>query len=253
MNRATGLLSCGLLIALAACGWLYADNRSLRQALANHQATAAAAAPDKAMETGARDDAATPDRSAEAKPAAPSSPWQFSRDTERPKLSEGEPQESRAERRKRRQSEITAMFGRLDGESEEEYRARMIPFIKMTLAVPRERLEEARKTAEQAANVTSEQRQKLDQAFNDTYNEVVELTNAALASRDVTPYERNVPGLLGYAGGMGAILQSAESRVAGILTPEQVQTIYDQGFEWGEYLGVTAPWEKLNPPPPPDI
>jgi hypothetical protein len=24
----------------------------------------------------------------------------------------------------------------------------------------------------------------------------------------------------------------------------------DAGFEWGEYLGVKAPWEKLTPPPP---
>jgi hypothetical protein len=24
----------------------------------------------------------------------------------------------------------------------------------------------------------------------------------------------------------------------------------DAGFEWGEYLGVNAPWENLKPPPP---
>jgi hypothetical protein len=30
-----------------------------------------------------------------------------------------------------------------------------------------------------------------------------------------------------------------------------MKSIYDTGFEWGEYLGVSAPWEKLQPPPPP--
>jgi hypothetical protein len=26
--------------------------------------------------------------------------------------------------------------------------------------------------------------------------------------------------------------------------------MYEAGFEWGEYLGVSAPWESLRPPPP---
>jgi hypothetical protein len=25
----------------------------------------------------------------------------------------------------------------------------------------------------------------------------------------------------------------------------------DAGFEWGEYLGIKAPWEQLRAPPPP--
>jgi hypothetical protein len=58
--------------------------------------------------------------------------------------------------------------------------------------------------------------------------------------------------VLQYAGGLGSILEGAEARVGGILTPTQVQAIYASGFEWGEYLGVTAPWERLHAPPDPD-
>jgi hypothetical protein len=161
-----------------------------------------------------------------------------------------EEKDTRAERRQRRQAEIAAMFGRLDGESAEDYRERMVPFVKMALAGPRGRLEDARRAAEQAAGVTGEQRAALDSVLGDAYQEAVELTNRALATGDLTPYSRNWSGVLNLAGGMGAILEGAESRIGSILTPEQARAMYDQGFEWGEYLGATAPWESLDPPPP---
>ena len=31
---------------------------------------------------------------------------------------------------------------------------------------------------------------------------------------------------------------------------EQIKAMSSSGFEWGEYLGVSAPWENLKPPPP---
>jgi hypothetical protein len=59
-----------------------------------------------------------------------------------------------------------------------------------------------------------------------------------------------VTGMLQYAGGLGAILEGAEGRIGKILSPEQLRAMQDAGFEWGEYLGVNAPWERLRAPPP---
>ena len=39
-------------------------------------------------------------------------------------------------------------------------------------------------------------------------------------------------------------------QIGKILDASQIQAMYDSGFEWGEYLGLNAPWEKLTPPPP---
>ena len=64
-------------------------------------------------------------------------------------------------------------------------------------------------------------------------------------------YERNVAGWLDFAGGLGGILTNANGSIGKILDAGQVKAMSDSGFEWGEYLGVTAPWERLNPPPPP--
>ena len=94
-------------------------------------------------------------------------------------------------------------------------------------------------------------RQKLDQAFESVYTDLIDYTNQAIQDGQLTPYERNVSGILGYAGGLGTILDGATQQVGGILTPLQVQTMYGAGFEWAEYLGVSAPWERLKPPPPP--
>ena len=161
------------------------------------------------------------------------------------------PKETRLERRMRRQDELAALLGRLDGETEEEYRARILPLMEMALSRPREQLAEQRRAVEEAAGVTPEQSQKLDAVFDEVYDEVITFTNAAIQDGQLTPYERNVSGMLEYAGGLGAILGGAEQKIGGVLSPGQLQTIYGSGFEWAEYLGVSAPWEKVNPPPPP--
>jgi hypothetical protein len=250
------LLTGALLLALAGCGWLYRENWLLRNQIdaLNHQ-TAAAAVP--------AGDAAGPP-AAEEPPdpgpvAAADEQWRFAQ-RPRPTLAsppdagpEAEPDdETRAERRKRRQSEVAAMFGRLDGETVEEYRARMVPLLQTALVVPRQRMGEARRQAEEAARVTGEQRAALDRVFEDAHAEALALTNRAIAEGELTPYRRNWAGALGFAGGVGAVLGSAEARVGEILDPEQRRILYEHGFEWGEYLAVTVPWERLEPPPPPD-
>ena len=146
---------------------------------------------------------------------------------------------------------FAAMLGREPGESVEDYRARVVPFVQTALAVPRTRLADARKAAEAAASVTDEQRAKLDALFQDVQEETLELTNQAILDGDLTPYERNYGGVLQWGGGLGAILNSTQARIGDILTPEQRAIMADQGFEWGEYLGVTMPWEELQPPPAP--
>ena len=143
------------------------------------------------------------------------------------------------------------MLGREPGESVADYRARVVPFVQTALAVPRTRLTDARKEAEAAAKVTDEQRAKLDALFEDVQRETLELTNQAITDGDLTPYERNYGGVLQWGGGLGAILGTTQTRIGDILTPEQQRIMADQGFEWGEYLGVTMPWEQVEPPPPP--
>lgn len=244
------LLGCALAGALVASGWLYTDNRSLRRQLDAGASAAAAAKVTEAPGGGGASEGA-----ASSGPARGSSLRRLmgmggGGSMERPELP-AQPQESRADRRKRRQEETAAMFGRLEGESAEEYRERMAPFVKTMLTMPRSRLDEARRAAEDKAGVTEDQRAQLDDAFQDTYKEVLDLTNSALASGELTPYSRNWSGMLNLAGGMGAVLQGTESRISQILSPEQMQIIYDQGFEWGEYLGVAVPWEDLDAPPPP--
>lgn len=143
------------------------------------------------------------------------------------------------------------MLGREQGESADDYRARVVPLVMTALAIPRARMDDARREAEKAAGVTDEQRAKLDQLFDDVTRETMDFTNQAIAGGELTPYERNLSGLLSWGGGLGAILGSTQARISGILSPEQRDILTDQGFEWGEYLGVRIPWEKLEPPPPP--
>ena len=154
------------------------------------------------------------------------------------------------EKRQRRQQEFAAMFGRTDGETEDEYRARIVPLIKTGLALPRSRVEDMRKEAEAKAHVTPEQSQKLDHAFDKTYADVLDYTNKAIADGQLSPYERNVAGWLDFAGGLGGILTNANGQIGKILDAGQMKAMYDSGFEWGEYLGLNAPWERVNPPPP---
>lgn len=165
-----------------------------------------------------------------------------------PKL-EDAPKESRLERRVRRQNELAALLGRDADETEDEYKARILPMMELALGGRRKDLADMRRAAEDKAGVTDAQRAEIDKAFEGIYDEVVAFTDTAVADGQLTPYDRNVKGLLQYAGGLGSILEGAEGRVGGILSPDQQRIIYDSGFEWGEYLGVSAPWERLRPPP----
>lgn len=250
-------LAGGLLLSLAACIWLYSENQSLSAQLADARSTEEAA-------SAARPAAAPIPAPTQVEAEAPAAAKAAKSDNakaqrrgfmgdrgERPALPEASEKETRQERRKRRMNEVTALFGRLDGETEDEYRERMVPFLETTLAIPRNRVEDARRAAEQAAGVTDEQRAELDTVFQDAFSEALALTNRAIQSGDLSPYRRNWSGTMNVAGGLGAVLEGTEGRIGEILSAEQMQTIYEQGFEWGEYLGVSVPWEQLQPPPPP--
>jgi hypothetical protein len=237
----TTVLAATTIAGLAASIWLYLDNRSLRDELDDRPAAVVAnAEPAKAAPTEREPvdpwDDTRPRLPAKATGPAPSLPDQKD--------------ESRLERRIRRTEEFGAMFGRLDGETDDEYRARIMPLIKLGLAGPRQRLADMRKEAEEKAKITQAQSQQLDRAFDKVYDEVIDYTNKAVADGQLSPYERNVPGWLDFAGGLGGILTSANSAIGKILEPAQIKALSDSGFEWGEYLGVNAPWETLRPPPP---
>lgn len=236
------------LLGIGAAGWLYRENRTLEREVAELRArpAAAATANGSAAAGGA---AGKPARRGGGLGGFLGGLGRAS-SRERPELEASE-QESRAERRRRRQEELRAMLGREPGESVEDYRARVVPFVQTALGVPRIRLEDARKEAEAAARVSDDQRAKLDALIDDVTRETLALTNEAVAAGDLTPYERNYGGVLQWGGGLGAILGTTQTRIGDILTPEQRQTMSDQGFEWAEYLGVSIPWEKLEPPPPP--
>ena len=244
MARATWVLGATSLVGASLALWLYLDNRALRAALDTRVAAPAAAA-------------STP-----AAPAPAPSPWAprtvapvvHPAASPAPALPEPSPEsetQSRMERRARRTDEFAAMFGRLDGESEAEYRARILPMITAGLLVPRMRVDEQRKIAQDKAHVTPEQSARLDQAFDKVYGDVLDFTNKAITDGQLSPYERNVSGWLEFAGGLGGILNDANGQIGKILEPSQMRAMYDSGFEWGEYLGFKAPWEQLRPPPPP--
>jgi len=238
MARATWFFATTTVIGLVASISLYTQNRSLRDdlAVADHPAVGASHAP---LIPDGHDPWLDRPR-AEAIPQRPGDP---------PALPEP-PKDSRLDRRARRTEELAAMFGRADGETAEQYRARMVPLIKTGLAVPRSRAEEMRKEAEAKAHVTPEQSKALDQAFDKVYGDVVDYANKAIADGTLSPYERNVAGWLEIAGGLGTMLGNTNQAIGKILDPDQVKTMSAAGFEWGEYLGAMAPWENLDAPPP---
>jgi len=240
MARATWLLAATSVVFVSLSFWLYRENRSLRAELAGPKAVPADATPA----------AATPGNAAHPDPAprASRSAAPVTRAPAPPTLPEP-PQESRMDRRARRTDEFAAMFGRLDGETDADYKARILPLLTAGLAVPRLRAEEQRKVAEEKAHVTPEQSARLDKAFDKVYGDVLDYTNKAITDGQLSPYERNVSGWLEFAGGLGGILNDANGQIGKILEPSQVRTMYDSGFEWGEYLGLKAPWEQLRPPP----
>lgn len=243
MARATPILAVTTAALLAASIYLYVDNRSLKHELAERTspAPAPAAKVASAEPTPSADPWSEPAKRTGKLPLVPGA---------QPALPE-EKQESRLERRQRRTEEFAARFGRLDGETEEEYRARVMPLISTGLALPRMRATENRRVAEEKAGVTPEQSKKLDAAFEKVYADVLDYTNKAIGDGQLSPYERNVAGWLDYAGGLGGMLTEANGQIGKILTPDQIKTMAQSGFEWGEYLGLSAPWEQLQPPPPP--
>jgi len=243
----TPLLAGLAILGLALAAWFYRDNRALADEVARLRSIERQR-PDP-WTTGAKVDGAKAASEGPRGGGLPLPLRAFTGGGAPPKI-DAPPSESRLERRVRRQNELAALLGRDADESEDDYRARMLPFLKMALDKPRANVEEMRQAAEAAAKVTPEQRQQLDAAFDGVYTDLLDYTNAAVADGQLTPYDRNVKGILQYAGGLGAILEGAEGRVGKILSPEQIRAMYDTGFEWGEYVGVRAPWEQLRPPPP---
>ena len=244
MARATWLLGTTSFVAASLALWLYVDNRALRARLADRAPIDAAASP-TANRTAAARVEPPPAASRAVTPLAPAA----ATPTAEPALPEP-PTETRLDRRARRTEEFAAMFGRLDGETEADYKARILPMISAGLLVPRLRVEEQRKVAQDKAHVTPEQSARLDKAFDKVYSDVVDFANKAITDGQLSPYERNVSGWLEFAGGLGGILNEANGQIGKILEPSQVRTMYDSGFEWGEYLGLKAPWEQLKAPPP---
>lgn len=248
MSRGFQLGLFGLVVlALGFGGYQWRDNRRLRAELARRPAPAAATTAPDAWAAGSSDAPRAAADDGERRPFK--LPVLGRRISDEPAAPDAAPRESRLERRLRRQNELAALLGRDADESEEDYKARIVPLMELALGGRRKELAEMRRAAEDKAGVTDAQREQIDAAFASIYDEVVAFTDTAVADGQLTPYDRNVKGLLQYAGGLGSILEGAEGRLGGILTPEQVRTIHDSGFEWGEYLGVSAPWERLRAPP----
>ena len=234
MPRASSILAATTLAGIAASVWLFLDNRSLRAELSDRPIPALADAPKPVDKP----------PSIAPKPSAPATSV-----AERPSLPATK-DESRMERRQRRTEELGATFGRLEGETDAEYRARVMPMVTLGLVTQRLKLAEMRRVAEEKAKITPAQSAELDKAFAKVYDEAIDYTNKAIGDGQLSPYERNVAGWLDYAGGLGGILTNVNGQIGKILDPGQQKAMSEAGFEWGEYLGVNAPWENLKPPPP---
>lgn len=240
------MLATAAAVGAIASVYLFLENRSLKSELADRERRLVTESTNNGKPSAA---VAFADLSAEARQPS----WAKTSNAVRsvqPQLPE-EKQENRLDRRARRTEEFAAMFGRLEGETEEEYKARVGPLIAAGLALPRMRAADGRRYAEEKAGVTAEQSKKLDQAMENVYADVIDYTNKAIADGTLSPYERNVAGWLDFAGGLGGMLGQAQSQFGTILSPDQMKAMSAAGFEWGEYLGASAPWEKLNAPPPP--
>ena len=256
MARTSWLLVATTVCFAAVAGWITLENRELREQLAAAQAETQQAKASRASGEGEKDGAQQRGREergglAGLARALSSAPRTDRGDRGGPPPDGDGPKESRMERRSRRSAEVASLIGRLDGESEAEYRERVMPMVTGVLERPRQRAAEMRKEAEAKAGITAEQSAKVDEALAATYTELIEYTDAAVSEGQLSPYQRNVSGWLGYAGGLGGILSGTEGKIGSILKPEQMRAMYDSGFEWGEYLSVSAPWEKLRAPPPP--
>ena len=238
MARATTILGASTALCFATSIYLFIQNRSLRSELDDRPAVAEVAEAEKSAPKPVAAPREAKPSGDPAKTAGPAPSLPSAKD------------ETRMERRARRTEEFAAMFGRLDGETEDEYKARVMPMISLGLATQRMKLAEMRRVAETQAKITAAQSAELDKAFAKVYEEAIDYTNKAVADGQLSPYERNVAGWLDFAGGLGGILTNANGSIGKILDPSQIKALSDSGFEWGEYLGVNTPWENLNPPPP---
>jgi hypothetical protein len=251
MGLRTTLPAAAAVIATALAGWLYLDNRKLEDEVAKLRE---ADGPGLVATAGGGDPWLRPRvESASDRGDVPGRgllSWRRFREPPPAADAAKPPSESRMERRARRTRELEGLLGRDPDETEDEYRSRILPMMELALARPRERVDDMRKAAEAAAGVTDDQRAKLDQEFGAIYDEVIQFTDTAVADGQLTPYGRNVKGMLQYAGGLGSILEGAEGRIGKILSSDQLRLMSESGFEWGEYLGLRAPWERLRPPPP---
>ncbi|MEO8843862.1 MAG: hypothetical protein ABI591_11015 [Kofleriaceae bacterium] len=241
MARATRVLAVTTAVSIAAAIWMYVQNRELHDRLDHPTAAVVARATAEAAAT-SKDPWATAMRQGRGGGAREHGPAPAL-----PAIQD----ESRLERRNRHQQEFAAMFGRQAGETEAEYKARIVPLIKTGLALPRARVEDMRKQAEAAAHITTEQSKQLDATFDKVYDNVLDYTNKAVVDGVLSPYERNVSGWLEYAGGLGTMLGEVNGQIGQVLSPDQMKAMSASGFEWGEYLGLEAPWEQLHPPPAP--
>src|SRR6185369_1959875 len=115
MARTTWILATTTALGVTSSTWLWFANRSLHDEL-DAKTPAPVAEVAKPAEGSAAHDV-TPD----PKPGAPAK----TDAREGPSLPNENPTEARMGRRQQRQAEFGAMFGRLDGESEDEYRARV--------------------------------------------------------------------------------------------------------------------------------
>jgi hypothetical protein len=154
-------------------------------------------------------------------------------------------------RRAQRQQRMRDLLGRRPGESAEDYKARVAPMVETILSIPRDRVNERRRQFEEAAGVNAEQKAKLDAAFQEASAEVIGLANTAVASGDLTPYQRNTRGVLAFVGSTVGTVDALDQRLRTILTPEQQAVMEESGFDPLEYLGASSPWETLDAPPPP--
>lgn len=251
--RATQGLSAALAVSLAAAGWLAWDRARLRTALdvARQTITERAVADRTAAEDHERT-GREPERErsrgslgalgalgrALSRAEATAAPG--------PDAAPDDPQS----RRERRQNKLREVFGRRDGESDDQYKARVGPVVAAALIAPRSRAEDSYKEALAAAEVTAEQQAALDKALADTRAEIAAAANQAIAAGDLTPYRRNSRGILTFVGGTVAIMDGLDARMRETLSADQVTALGDSGFDLIEYVGLTVPWETLNPPPP---
>src|SRR6185436_17210462 len=195
MTRATYVLAGTTLVGLLTSLWLWLENRELREDLADRNPKVAAA--DAKGAAGEGDAWLGAGKAAEERGPRSGTITQ----TPPPSLPD-QPKENRNQRRARRNAEISAMLGRSEGETEEEYKARVTPLITAGLTKLRDRTTEMRRAAEEQAGVTREQSAALDRVFEKTYNDVLDYANEAIADGRVSPYKRDVANWLEMAGGM---------------------------------------------------